>query len=125
MASLRDFYMRSTGDPKYREDRVEVSDDLEETIQQINMTLFTNKGEVLGEPDFGLSIDSYLFEFELEPARLGQEANEQINRYVGEARKRSITVSPSIYPDEKSNRDIFVLLINVPELKNQIAVFYD
>ena len=68
---------------------------------------------------------SYLFEYSIDPHALGKDANGQINKYVGEARKRQITVTPSIYPDDRANRDVFVLLINIPELKNSIAVFYD
>ncbi|CAB4159506.1 hypothetical protein UFOVP699_242 [uncultured Caudovirales phage] len=125
MASLRDFYFREPGDPRYREDQLEVSDDLESTLQQIRMTLFTNKGEVLGEPDFGVDIDKYLFEFSVDPFSVSLAASEQINKYVGETRKRRITVKPSLYADERSNRDILVLMIDLPELKNPLAVFYD
>jgi phage baseplate assembly protein W len=125
MASLRDFYMRTPDDPKYRADQVEIADDLEATLQGIRMTLFTNRGEVLGDPDFGVSLNNYLFEFSVDPFSVSREASDQINRYVGETRKRKIEVKPSIYADQVSNRDILVLLINVPEIKNDIAIFYD
>lgn len=125
MANLRDFYTRTMEDPKYLGDRVEISDELESAVQQVKMTLFTKKGEVLGEPDFGIDLDSYLFEYSVDPMSLSQDATSQINKYVAEARKRQISVSPSMYPDDKSNRDIFVLLIDIPELKNSIAMFYD
>jgi hypothetical protein len=125
MASLRDFYMRTPDDPKYRADQVEITDDLEATLQGIRMTLFTNRGEVLGDPDFGVSLNNYLFEFSVDPFSVAREAADQINRYVGETRKRKIEVKPSIYADQVSNRDILVLLINVPEIKNDIAIFYD
>lgn len=125
MASLRDFYTRTDDDPKYLNDRVEISDELESAIQQVKMTLFTKKGEVLGEPDFGIDLDGYLFEYSVNPFNLSAEATEQINKYVSEARKRQITVSPSTYPDDRSNRDILVLLVDIPELKNKLAMFYD
>jgi hypothetical protein len=38
---------------------------------------------------------------------------------------RSITVRPASYADTKSNRDIFVLLIDIPELKTPLSIFYD
>ena len=125
MAQLRDFYTRTDEDPKYLNDKVEVSDDLESTIQQVKMTLFTKKGEVLGEPDFGIDLNKYLFEYDIDPMSLSHEATSQVNKYVAEARKRQVTVNPSLYPDDKSNRDILVLLIDIPELKNSIAMFYD
>ena len=125
MAQLRDFYTRTDEDPKYLNDKVEVSDDLESTIQQVKMTLFTKKGEVLGEPVFGIDLNKYLFEYDIDPMSLSHEATSQVNKYVAEARKRQITVNPSLYPDDKSNCDILVLLIDIPELKNSIAMFYD
>ena len=57
MAQLRDFYLRQTNDPAFRPDQLEVYDDLEGMLQQIRMVLFTQKGEVLGEPDFGLDVE--------------------------------------------------------------------
>ena len=47
------------------------------------MTLLTKKGEVLGEPEFGLDVTKYLFEFEGVPLEsLEREADEQIHTYV-------------------------------------------
>lgn len=125
MAQLRDFYTRQENDPAFRPEQFEIYDDLESALQQIKMTLFTRKGEVLGEPDFGVDTEKYLFEFDIDPFALTKEAGAQINKYVSEGRKRSITVRPASYADTKSNRDIFVLLIDIPELKTPLSIFYD
>ena len=125
MAQLREIYFRDQNDPKFQADKVEVTDDLEATIQQIMMTIFTKKGEVLGEPNFGLNLDNYLFEFDVDPTSLSRAAQDQIYNFVAETRKRRITVKPSLYPDSVSNRDILVLLIDIPEIKEKIAAFYD
>lgn len=125
MANLRDFYIRSESDPAFRKEQLEVHDELESTLQQIKMTLFTKRGEVLGEPEFGLDVEKYLFEFSVDPFALTKDAGYQINKYVGGTRKRTIDVKPAIYNDIKSNRDVFVLLINIPELTNELAIFYD
>ena len=125
MSKLRDFYLRQENDPAFRPDQLEVYDELESALQQIKMTLFTRKGEVLGEPDFGVDVEKYLFEFNIDPLLLSRDAGEQINKYVTEARKRNITVKPASYADDRANREIFVLLIDVPELKNPISIFYD
>ena len=73
MANFRDIYIKSEEDPGFRPDQVEVYDELEAVLQQIKMTLFTNKGEVLGEPDFGLQVEKYLFEFSVNPFLLTNE----------------------------------------------------
>ena len=125
MSQLRDFYLRQDGDPAFRPDQLEVYDDLEFALQQIKMTLFTKKGEVLGEPDFGIDIEKYLFEFNIDPLALSREADAQIIKYVSEAKKRNISVRPANYSDDRANRDIFVLLIDVPEIKSTLSIFYD
>lgn len=125
MAQVRDFYLRSSNDPAFRPDQLEVYDDLESMLQQIKMTLFTQKGEVLGEPNFGVDVEKYLFEFSIDPLLLTREAAAQINTYVGETRKRPIQVRPASYADDRAGREIFVLLIDVPEIKGPLSIFYD
>lgn len=78
-----DFYFRAPGDPNYVEGKISESNQIENTIEQIRMTLLTKKGEVLGEPDYGLDVTKYLFEFEGFPLEnLESEANFQIQNYV-------------------------------------------
>lgn len=125
MPQLRDFYFRDKTDPAFRADQLEVYDSLEETLQQVKMTLFTRKGEVLGEPNFGIDVEKYLFEFTIDPFALSKEATDQINAYVGEGRSRNIKTRPATYNDSRAGREIFVLLIDIPELKNPLSIFYD
>lgn len=81
--SMIDFYFRAPGDPNYSENKLSSTDDVENTIEQIRMTLLTRKGEVLGEPDFGLDVTKYLFEFEGTPLSvLEKEADGQIHEYI-------------------------------------------
>jgi hypothetical protein len=80
---MTDFYLRAPGDPNYIDGITLSSNDIENTISQIRMTLLTKKGEVLGEPEFGFDPTKYLFEFEgldLEP--IEKEASNQIQEYV-------------------------------------------
>ena len=78
-----DLYIRSPEDPNFIPDKLSSIDDIENTVQQVRMTLLTKKGEVLGEPDFGLETTKYLFEFEgVSLSVLENEADEQIHNYV-------------------------------------------
>jgi hypothetical protein len=116
--------MRQEGDPKYRPDQVEVYDEIEASINQVKMTLLTNKGEVLGEPNFGIQSEKYLFEFEADPFKLAEDANLQIQKYVGEARKRKISAKPQYVTDEK-DRKVYVLQIDIDGRRSPFAVLYD
>jgi hypothetical protein len=124
MANIRDFYMRAPSDPKYRPDQIEVYDEIEASISQVRMTLLTNRGEVLGEPGFGIESEKYLFEFELDPFKLAEDANNQISKYVGEARKRKISAKPQYITDEK-DRKVYVLSVSIDGRRSPFAVLYD
>jgi hypothetical protein len=124
MANIRDFYMRPENDPKYREDQIEVYDEIEACIDQVKMTLLTNKGEVLGEPNFGIQPEKYLFEFDLNPINLTDDALTQIEKYVSESKKRKVTVKPSYTTDER-DRKVFALQIGIDGRRSPFAILYD
>ena len=123
MANVRDFYTRTEGDPKFRPDQVEVYDELEACITQVRMTLLTNKGEVLGESDFGIQVEKYLFDFDLNPFQLADEANGQVGKYVSESKRRNITMNPYYINDEKGNKQ-YVLNINIDGRNTQYSILY-
>lgn len=122
MATLKDFYMRSKEDPKYKTGVLQVSDETEEAVSQVRMTLLTERGSVLGEPNFGLDVNKYLFDFDTDPFGLSDEANSQIEMYVASAKKKNIDVIPSKFTDDK-DRDVFVLEVNING-NNPFGVLY-
>lgn len=120
--TVRDFYMRSEEDPNYKKGILEVSDNTEEAISQVKMTLLTEKGSVLGDPDFGLDVNRYLFDFDIDPFGLSNNANNQIDKYVSASKLKNITVTPSKFTDDK-DRDVFVLEIGI-DGDNPFGIFY-
>jgi hypothetical protein len=120
---VRDFYIGSEDDPGYLPNQVEVYDDLQAAVQQVALTVLTQQGEVLGEPNFGLDVEKYLFEFDVDPFGLSEAANSQIQTYVSEARKRKLSVSPG-YLNEERERNTYVLQILINEEKTPFAILY-
>ena len=123
-ANIRDFYMRVEADPRFRPDQIEVYDDVESCINQVKMTLLTRKGEVLGEPNFGLQVEQYLFDFELDPNSLSEEAQSQVQAYVTEAKKRGSSIDSGTASDDKG-RKIFMLKISIDGRKSPFAILYE
>ena len=90
-----DFFFRDPTDPNYRTGIFESTDQIENTITQIRMTLLTRKGEVLGEPGFGFDATGYLFEFEGGPLdHIEKVADEQIHNYVMMSKIYTIVATP-------------------------------
>jgi phage baseplate assembly protein W len=59
---LRDIYAIPEEEPRFKENVMEINGELDEIIQQVDMILFTNKGDVLCMPEFGCNLGRYLFE---------------------------------------------------------------
>ena len=92
---MLDFFFRDPTDPNYRTGIYESSDEIENTITQIRMTLLTKKGEVLGEPNFGFDATGYLFEFEGDSLdHIEKAADEQIHNYVMMSKIYTIVTTP-------------------------------
>ena len=76
-----ELYNRDPGDFGYKKDILETTDPIEICIGQLKMLLLTNKGEVLGDPNFGISLDELVFNLELSENSVRKEIDFQINTY--------------------------------------------
>jgi hypothetical protein len=76
-----EIYNRDPGDFGYKDDVIETTDPIEICIGQIKMLLLTNKGEVLGDPSFGVALDDLIFNLELSEESVRREIDFQINTY--------------------------------------------
>jgi hypothetical protein len=76
-----EIYNRDPGDYGYKRDILETTDPIEICIGQLKMLLLTNKGEVLGDPGFGIGLDDLVFNLELSEVSIQKEINFQIQTY--------------------------------------------
>ena len=125
MANVRDFYMRPEEDPRYIQDQIEVYDSLEAVLTQVKMTLLTSKGDVLGEPNFGLDVEGRLFEYSIDLEQFTEEANNQVSAFIPESAFRNIKVSASTFEMGQSHRIGAMLNINIDGSTNGFSILYD
>lgn len=78
---LRDIYARNDEISSYRDDQIEIHDPLLELVQKLEHTLLTNKGEVLGEPDFGCDLEKLVFSLGENEAKITNKILAQIRTY--------------------------------------------
>lgn len=86
----REIYMRDPSDPYYKSDILEVNDEAEMLISQIKMMLFTNRGEILGAPDFGANLEEYLFTFNVNEFSLRTMLMDQTMKFIPMAEKYQV-----------------------------------
>lgn len=93
---IRSIYIRDPLDSYYNSKKLEVNSELEEVLSKIKMILTTDKGSVLGEYDFGVSFDDYLFESTVNTAGIRNEIQSLITKYVPESSKYNINVDVKV-----------------------------
>ena len=77
-----ELYNRDPGDPNYKRGVIDITDPIEICLGQLKMILLTNKGEVLGDPKFGLNLDELVFSLDLSEKTLQEEISKNIRVYV-------------------------------------------
>ncbi len=108
---LSDIYIKSTKDPGYVENRLENQSFLDTVIAKIYMILMTNKGEVLGDPNFGADVPKYLWKTRFPASTLQNEITDQMTTYVPELNVRDYKVNVYILPGK--TQDMGVIEINL------------
>jgi hypothetical protein len=77
-----DIYFKLPSDKIFDPYGIEEESSLEIFLQQIDMILTTEKGSVLGDPEFGLNLDQYLWSFSGGSGSIRQEIERQIANYI-------------------------------------------
>ena len=90
---MKDFNLRDESDPNYNPNVLEVNDDIEALIYQVKMPLGTNRGEVLGEFDFGCELEGLLFASEFYMVGFDTVVSDQVTKYSELAQLYPVSVS--------------------------------
>jgi len=107
-----DIYIKNSGDPNFNPRALESQDDIDILIEQINMLLYTEKTEVLGEHQMGSGLEGLIYEFNLTAGQIERTLEEQIEKYIPMSSNYNIEVKCQFY--KGTVRDIATLdvLIN-------------
>ena len=105
--NYKDIYTRWPEHPRYNSRQIIEDDLIEVIVQKLEMVLFTNKGEVFGDLDFGASLETYLWETNLSNLNLEQVIYEQIDKYIPELNDIEFDFDLEMF--EGTLRDIMIL----------------
>lgn len=94
-----DFYIRYPGHPDYIPLELIEDDVVKVIIQKYEMILFTNKGEVLGEPNFGGDLTLLLHETKLSSESIQGDLMAQIADYIPEIDNMNYELVVNFYDD--------------------------
>ena len=105
-------YIKTIGDPNYSTTSVHTKNEIAQLITQIETILFTNKGEVLGDPDFGCSLNDMIYSLNANEFTLKKEIDKQIARYCPLASKYMVDAKISFIRGEVRDEAYIDILID-------------
>lgn len=110
-----DFYILYQGQPKY--DSTELIEDelIRVIVQKYQMVIFTNKGEVLGDPDFGANLEEILFEFRVSEDYVKGKIQEQIETYIPEMLGSSYNLEIVFVQDPENFQDMMFINLTIAD----------
>ena len=107
-----DIYLRLPNDPNYNANYLEVQDEISNFVQRIEMILTTVPGEVLGEPEFGVNLEGFLWNPYITIGTIKNEIVTQIRRYCPYDQQISFKVDVSFIQGEISDSILIDIIID-------------
>jgi hypothetical protein len=107
-----DLYLRIEGDPNFEPNQIEVQDEVVQLLQQIEMVLFTERGDILGAPNLGVDLERLLYSLTVSEGVIRSAIYNQIANYCPLARKYSVDVSVRIFKGTERDIGVVDILVN-------------
>lgn len=102
-----ELYVKTIGDPNFRDDQLQSDEEIQMMLTQIETLIFTNKGEVLGNPEFGLNLDDYVYSFMYNDDMLKGAVSNAISQHVPLSNKYPVNVTVD-YTTESDRNAVYI-----------------
>ena len=90
-----ELYIKTVGDPNYTPNEIQVENEIEMLISQIEMILFTRRGDILGSPDLGCNLEDVLYSLNFNEFQLKSLIQQQLIMYSPLALKYNVQANVS------------------------------
>ena len=104
-----DFYILYKDHPRYVPKELIEDEVVNVIIQKYEMVLFTNQGEVLGDPDFGANLYELLYSTKVSDTFVKDKINEQIANYIPELLETNYNLNVVFVQDPENYQDIMFI----------------
>jgi len=112
---FRDFYIKYPGHPNYVSTDLVEDDIISVIIQKYEMILFTNKGEVLGDPDFGADLEKLLFDTKVSGSHVESVIIQEIATYIPELVNMNYSLQVVFSQDPYNYQDMMYIYFKLAD----------
>lgn len=113
--NFTDFYIGYPGHPRFKDLSLIEDDVIRVIIQKYEVILFTNKGEVFGDLNFGANLEELLHETKLSAETIENDINGQIRTYIPEIAGIDYTLTVSFFDDPERHQQYMEVYFNIKE----------
>ena len=111
--SFIDFYIGYPGHPLYRTPDIIEDDVIKVIVQKYEVIIFTNKGELLGDPNFGGDLIRLLNETRLSAEAIEGNIKAQIADYIPEIDGLEYELTVEFLEDPERHQEVMVVNFNL------------
>ena len=108
-----DFYIGYPGHPDFKQAELIEDDVVRVIVQKYEMIIFTNKGDVLGESNFGANLVELLHETSLSSDSVKGEIMAQIADYIPEIEQIGYDLTVEFFDDPENYQEYMVVTFTI------------
>jgi hypothetical protein len=117
-----DFYLGYPGHPRFRDTALIEDEILRVIVQKWEMILFTNKGELLFDLEFGADLPYYLHETKLSASSIEDDLRGQIGLYIPEIKGIDYTLIVNFFNHPEKFEEAMEIYFSLRDLDVYLVV---
>jgi hypothetical protein len=115
MFNFTDFYIIDKTDPSYTANQVIEDDIIKVILQKYKMILFTNKGDVMADPNFGGDLELLVNQTAVSASFVENQLKYQINLYIPELANMNYSLKAVFTQDIVNFYDIMYIYFQIAD----------
>lgn len=104
-----DFYVLYRGHPRYTPGEINENEVINVIVQKYEVMLFTNQGEVMGDPNFGANLLELLYQTKVSSSFVKEKIEQQIQAYIPELYQTNYNLNVVFVQDPERYQDIMFI----------------
>jgi hypothetical protein len=114
---FKDHYIGYLGHPRFIVNKIIEDDVIRVIIQKYEMLLFTNKGELLGDSNFGCDLQKLLFETRIAKGGVRTIIIDQINEYIPELENTNYVIDVEFSTDPENFQEVMEINFTIADYR--------
>lgn len=122
-ANYIDFYISYPGHPRFTTGEIIEDDVIRVIVQKYEMIIFTNKGDLFGDPNFGGDLYLLLHETRLSAQAIENDLRDQIDKYIPEISNIEYFLLVEFFDDPERHQEYMEITFRINDYEVYASVY--